>query len=301
MNMFFLYLCLGKMACVHRFDSMFFSSPHSTVRTGASRESYNTAASRFETTSSQYGNTYVTSKPPAHRRLPSSSPARATYLSKPASRPLPAGPGPRDHNGSKMSVTEARNSIRKTSRPHYSDSTTSRTSPLKADHSYASTNGYSSHSSFDSKYNVTSNYSSSTTAYQSPRLSRDKRTNSISDLSGGMDRVSISPRDSFSRSSRKYGSTTDINGNVDHYSPRSDLQKSSPVRTHVTRTTLNSNSPIHQMNGTSPPLPDINDRPNSATSRSPSIDRLVRNNNTLNNNYNTSSPSSSVSRVGEGG
>ena len=96
-----------------------------------------------------------------------------------------------------------------------------------------------------------------------------------------MDSVGISPRPSLTR---KYGSTTDINGNVDNYS--NDI---TPKRTHVTTTRLNGNN--NDIRDTRE-LPDINDRPNSASSRSPSVDR-VRKNNTLNNNY-TSGQSTSM-------
>jgi hypothetical protein len=252
----------------------------SSVRTGAARDSYNHAASRFSTTSSTYGSSYngtsssyTASKPPPYRsRVTSPSPSRIKHtstVSTTSSRPLPPGPGPRDQYGHKISATDARSTFRKTSRD-----TPTRLSPMKADHSYHSTSGYSSGNNTSSTTSMgRSDYSqpsSTSTVYHTPRLSREKRTNSISDLTSSMESMGISPRPSL----RKFGSTTDINGNVDNYS--------------ITDISKRNGHHANDVNG----LPDINDRPNSA-SRSPSMDR-VKKNNTVNNNYSQASTSVSI-------
>ena len=256
-------------------------NPTTSVRTGAMAGSYNNAASRFDTTSSTYGSY---SKPPPYRsRITSPSPARTTYgtgtstSSHTSTRPLPHGPGPRDAHGNKITASEARSTFRSTSRSRIN--TPVRNGPMKADHnsSYHSTNGYSSTSTNSSTNYNPSNYAN--TSHVSPRLAREKRTNSISDLSSSVESLTMTTSNRRSlANSKKYGSTADINGNVDNYTYVKDIQPSTSKKT--THTTVITNH--HASNDT--PLPDINDRPNSSSSRSPSIDRTSRNN-AYNNNF----------------
>lgn len=200
------------------------------VHTGAMEGSYSTASSRFQPTSS---------KPPPYKR-PSGTGLHTS------TRPLPNGPGPRDHTGTRITPGEARHNFRPSSSHTRSPS---RCNPVKADHSCNYYNGYGA----------------KTSSVETSRLSRHKRTNSISDLTTGIDNVSLN-RSSLVNS-RKFGSTADINGNMDNCSEF--LDDLYPNKSPVT----------HQ----STALPNINDRPNSPMSRSPSVDRRFRNN-SLNNN-----------------
>ncbi len=232
------------------FTTTQYATGGSRVRTGATSDSFRNATRTFESPNSYT----VSSKPPAYKsRITSPSPgatSRGTYVG--STRPLPAGPGPRDIYGNKTSVSDALRTTR--NRP----STPTRR-PLKADHTYHHTDSYTTPRG--GEYHA-SNYTTSTTT--SDRLSRSKRTNSISDLTNGVDNVSLSR-------SRKYGSTADVNGNVKTGGAYLDesvddingsSSKSTPTKTYVAKTSLTDSA-----------LPDINDRPNSATTRSPSVDR----------------------------
>ena len=263
----------------NRFASTY-SSSYGSSSNGTS--SYAGAGSRPSVRSTGYGTSgsYNPSKYGSDKYSTSGSSGLSTIQKardglKPVARPraLPTGPGPIDIDGNRIDHKHAVASY-KTSTYTRSHSL-SRNAPLKADHTaYPHTRTYSPGMS-----SIGSNVDSPT---PTGRLSRTKRTNSITDLSNHVDNISLS-NTSF-RNSKRFGSQADINHTSALSTPEKNYEKETITdEIYSTRTTprgkasygVTSNSYDHD--GTdSGILPDIHGAGTSSLAKSNSQDRIKK-------------------------